>query len=102
MTLVVGNDGGVYMQHAGAGDGRSPNDNWGRGANGGLHTLLPYDAQIAKDGTVYMGLQDNGELKIEPDGKQFTIYGGDGFFSAVDPDDSNDRLRGVRRRRHRP
>ena len=39
---------------------------WGDGDNAGLHTLQPYDAEMAKDGTVYMGLQDNGEGKIEP------------------------------------
>ena len=63
-------------------------DNWGRGANRGFNTLLPYDAQVAKDGTIYAGLQDNGELKIQPDGTQVEVYGGDGAFSAVDPGDS--------------
>jgi hypothetical protein len=88
VRLVAANDGGAYTQDlTGAGD-PSP-DNWGRGANQGFHTLLPYDAQIAKDGTIYAGLQDNGELKIQPDGRQFETYGGDGTFSAVDPDDSD-------------
>ncbi len=100
VTLVVGNDGGVYKQHLAAGDDLS-NDAWGQGkpqdangvevsgANDGLNTLQPYDAAMANDGTVYMGLQDNGEVKIEPDGTMYTIYGGDGFFSAVDPANSN-------------
>ena len=57
---------------------RSATDRWGRGANRGFHTLLPYDAQVAKDGTIWPGLQDNGEMKIEPDGRQFMTYGGDG------------------------
>jgi photosystem II stability/assembly factor-like uncharacterized protein len=87
VTLVVGNDGGVYAQHADRGEALSA-DRWGRGVNRGFNTLLPYDAQIAKDGTIYAGLQDNGELKIEADGKQYEVYGGDGAFSAVDPDDS--------------
>ena len=87
-TLVVGNDGGVYTQHVGSGGEIDP-DGWGRGANDGFHTLLPYDAQVAKDGTIWAGLQDNGELKIEPDGRQFMTYGGDGTYSAVDPDDSD-------------
>ena len=65
------------------------NDNWGRGANNGMNTLQPYDAAMAKDGTVYMGLQDNGEGKIDPDGKAYTVFGGDGFFTAVDPDNSD-------------
>lgn len=85
VTLFVGNDGGVYKQHLAAGDSLS-NDNWGRGANAGLNTLQPYDASMARDGTVYMGLQDNGEGKIDPDGTSYTVFGGDGFFTAVDPD----------------
>ena len=44
---------------------------------------------MAKDGTVYMGLQDNGEGKIDPDGTAYTIFGGDGFFTAVDPDNAD-------------
>jgi photosystem II stability/assembly factor-like uncharacterized protein len=88
VTLVVGNDGGAYSQHIAAG-GDFDNTHWARGINEGLHTLQPYDAEMAKDGTVYAGLQDNGELKIQPDQKQFEIYGGDGFFTAVDPDNAN-------------
>jgi hypothetical protein len=87
LTLFVGNDGGVYSQHVDAGGELSQNG-WGRGNNEGFHTLLPYGASMAKDGTVYAGLQDNGELKITPDGKQFTTYVGDGIFSVVDPDNS--------------
>ena len=59
------------------------------GANNGLNTLQPYDVAMANDGTAYMGLQDNGEAKIEPDGSMYTIYGGDGGFTAVDPANSN-------------
>jgi photosystem II stability/assembly factor-like uncharacterized protein len=88
VTLLVGNDGGVYKQHAAAGEALD-NAKWGDGNNSGLHTLQPYDAEMAKDGTAYMGLQDNGEAKIDPDGTSYTIYGGDGFFTAVDPDNAN-------------
>jgi hypothetical protein len=88
VTLVAGNDGGVYRQHTAAAQPFS-NSNWGAGDNLGLHTLQPYDAEMAKDGTVYMGLQDNGQAKIEPSGSSYTIYGGDGFFTAVDPDHSD-------------
>jgi hypothetical protein len=96
VTLVVGNDGGIYKQHVGSGADLS-NDQWGQGkpqdanganvagANDGLNTLQPYDVAMANDGTAYMGLQDNGEAKIAPDGSMYTIYGGDGFFTAVDP-----------------
>jgi hypothetical protein len=88
VTFVSGNDGGVFTQHT---DGTSDfsQGGWGNGNNSGLHTLQPYDAEMAKDGTVYMGLQDNGEGKIEPSGKSYTVFGGDGFFTAVNPDDSN-------------
>ncbi|MEA2124907.1 MAG: hypothetical protein QOI80_1689, partial [Solirubrobacteraceae bacterium] len=88
VTLVVGNDGGVYKQHVASSDPLD-NGNWGDGNNNGLHTLQPYDAEMAKDGTVYMGLQDNGEGKIDPDGSSYTIFGGDGFFTAVDPDNAD-------------
>ena len=94
VTLFAANDGGVYRQHVGP-NGELSNDGWGEsgpgtrsGSNLGMHTLQPYDAAMAKDGTVYMGLQDNGEGKIDPDGTSYTVYGGDGFFTAVDPDDS--------------
>jgi hypothetical protein len=87
VTLMVANDGGIYKQQRNQGEDLS-NDAWGTGSNVGLHTLQPYDIGIAKDGTAYMGLQDNGEAKIEPDGTSYTVYGGDGFFSAVNPDDA--------------
>jgi hypothetical protein len=97
-TLVVGNDGGVYTQHIGSGHPNVDNDSWGKGSQGSydaatgvdhsLHTLLPYDAAMAKDGTVWMGLQDNGSGKITPDGQQIEGLGGDGFFVGVDPDNS--------------
>jgi len=87
-TLFVGNDGGVFSQHAAAGADFSQGA-WGNGNNTGLHTLQPYDAAMAKDGTVYMGLQDNGEGKITQKGDQIAVFGGDGFFTSVDPDNSN-------------
>ncbi|HEX8101411.1 MAG TPA: hypothetical protein VF533_02270 [Solirubrobacteraceae bacterium] len=85
VTLLEGNDGGAYVQTKPAGTGLD-NDSWGEGANEGFYTLIPYEANMAKDGTVYGGLQDNGGLKIQPDGKQLNWQGGDGFFAAVDPD----------------
>ncbi len=88
LTLLVGNDGGVYRQHVDS-TGEFNQHSWGRGANEGFHTLLPYGASMAKDGTVYAGLQDNGEMKITPDGSQYATYVGDGIFSLVDPDNSD-------------
>jgi hypothetical protein len=101
-VLLVGNDGGVFAQRVTAG-GDVVNSAWGDGAQGSreayLQTLLPYDAAMAKDGTVWMGLQDNGTAKIadvkDKDGnvtetqRQIATLGGDGFFVGVDPDNAN-------------
>lgn len=89
VTLVVGNDGGTYRQEVKVGEGLAK-DEWGRGNQAGYNanTLLPYDASAAKDGTVTFGLQDNGSGVINPDGTVIETFGGDGFFAAIDPDDS--------------
>jgi hypothetical protein len=96
-TVIVGNDGGAYKQSVPAGADYG-NAGWGKGAQDGLQTLFPYDAVIAKDGTAYAGLQDNGNMKItdiKKDGQvikrdaQIQVYGGDGFFVGVDPHDSD-------------
>ena len=87
LTLVVGNDGGVYAQHAASGE-EFDQSRWGLGNNDGFYTLLPYGVAVAKDGTAYAGLQDNGQLKIDPDGTQRSVYVGDGTFAMVDPDNS--------------
>jgi hypothetical protein len=94
-TLLVGNDGGNFAQHVdaitcGCTTFDFSNDRWGDGANQGLHTLQPYDAAISNDGTIVMGMQDNGEGKIDPaTGQQTEIFGGDGFFTFIDPLNSN-------------
>ncbi|MEA2446775.1 MAG: hypothetical protein QOK47_412, partial [Actinomycetota bacterium] len=88
VSLVVGNDGGAYVQSVGR-DEELTAEGWSKGDNEGFHTLLPYDAEVAKDGTVWFGLQDNGSGKIDPaDNKHYETTGGDGFFVAVDPDNS--------------
>jgi hypothetical protein len=88
--LVVGNDGGAYRYRFETdGDDKLDNANWFEGDNDGFSTLLPYFASVAEDGTVWAGLQDNGNLRVDPTTRrQFETYGGDGFFTAVDPDDS--------------
>ena len=84
VTLFAGSDGGAYKQHVASG-GDFSNNNWGDGINTGLYTLQPYDAEIARDGTIVSGLQDNGEMKIAPSGKEaHTIFGGDGFMNTID------------------
>jgi hypothetical protein len=91
VTLYAGSDGGVFKQHVTLANDFS-NQAWADGNNVGLHTQQPYDAEMAKDGTVVSGLQDNGELKIMPDGHQYEIFGGDGFFTTIDPNNSKNIL----------
>ncbi len=90
VQLVVGNDGGSYRyQFENDDDGELDNSHWGTGDQTGLSTLMPYYAAMAKDGTVWAGLQDNGNLRIDGEThKQYETFGGDGFFAAVDPNDS--------------
>lgn len=82
--LYAGNDGGVYRQDAGA-DGEYSNTEWAS-VNETLGAAQPYYAVMSRDGTVYTGLQDNGNVKITPDGKGRMVYGGDGGDVAVHPD----------------
>ncbi len=91
VQLLVGNDGGAYRyRFENDDDGELDNSHWGPGDQAGFSTLLPYIAVMANDGTVYGGLQDNGNLKIDRRTKrQYETYGGDGFFSAVDPANSD-------------
>lgn len=104
-TLFVGGDGGVFRQSVPAG-GDLDNTQWGAGANQGFQTLLPYAAAVARDGRAWFGMQDNGTGFIDPNGvdlpdddddeidpgtesAQFQTFGGDGFFVAVDPKNSD-------------
>ena len=90
VCLIIGGDGGVFKQCKGAGV-EMDNSGWGTGANSGMYTLLPYGIGVAKDGTVYFGLQDNGSGLIDPQqGLTFReTMGGDGFYAEVDPDNSD-------------
>jgi hypothetical protein len=88
VRLLAGNDGGNYVQRVGP-NGELSREGFGKGANDGFHTLLPYGVAASRDGVVYAGLQDNGEMKITPDGRQVEVYGGDGVFTQVDPKNSD-------------
>ena len=89
VCLFAGNDGGVFKQCVPAG-AEMTNAGWGQGANTGFYTLLPYGLAVAKDGTVWFGLQDNGSGHIEPDTREmFMDFGADGFFAEVNPDNSD-------------
>ncbi|HMC71864.1 MAG TPA: hypothetical protein VKJ07_22085, partial [Mycobacteriales bacterium] len=58
--------------------------------NVGLATTQPYYAVEGSDGTVYAGLQDNGEVKLNPGNTRGDeVFGGDGFDTAVVPGQSN-------------
>ncbi|MGB8649082.1 MAG: hypothetical protein WCD35_00330 [Mycobacteriales bacterium] len=94
VRVLVGNDGGAYTQHVGPSQ-EFTNAQWGKGSNNGLTTLSPYNVARAKDGTIWMGLQDNGTAKITDvrnsrgavtaRQRQIETLGGDGFFVGVDP-----------------
>ena len=89
LDLLAGDDGGNYRIHTDS--GQFSRTDVPAGNQNGFHTLLPYGAVMAKDGTVYAGLQDNGELRIDPKtGVQNEVYGGDAVFSVVNPDNSNE------------
>lgn len=88
VTLVAGNDGGNYTQHVGQ-NGTISQNSWGAGRQAGFHTLLPYGVSEARDGVVYAGLQDNGEMRIAKSGTQNETFGGDGVFTQVNPKDSD-------------
>ncbi len=88
VTLLAGGDGGNYTQHIASGHTFSQSG-WGQGAQSGFHTLLPYGVTQSKDGTVYAGLQDNGEIKISKAGKQNEAFGGDGVFTVTSPKNSD-------------
>jgi hypothetical protein len=88
VTLLAGNDGGAYKQTLARG-AQLTNNGWGKGLNNGFNTLLPYDVAMSDDGTAVMGLQDNGSAVITPEGKQIMAMGGDGFFVAIDPENSS-------------
>jgi hypothetical protein len=88
--LVVGNDGGAYTQNLAASQ-ETTQAGFGPGAQTGFHTLLPYGVAVSRDGTVYAGLQDNGEIRIDRhSGKQNEVFGGDGVFTVVNPANSNE------------
>jgi hypothetical protein len=89
VTLLVGSDGGAYKQHVAKGQNFN-NNRWGNGLNATMSALQPYDAEMAKDGTIVSGLQDNGEMKISPKGAESEIFGGDAFYTAINPTNSKD------------
>ncbi|HEV3232024.1 MAG TPA: hypothetical protein VG245_07205, partial [Candidatus Dormibacteraeota bacterium] len=92
VTLLEGNDGGVWKQHIASGADFN-NDQWANGVNNGLQTVETYNASISKDGTIIAGLQDNGLMRIDgKTGREDMIFGGDAFLSYVDPTNSQNMI----------
>ncbi|HEV7887291.1 MAG TPA: hypothetical protein VGO92_07005, partial [Acidimicrobiales bacterium] len=87
VRLYAGNDGGVWRQDAQAVTGFD-NEHW-TSTNKTMGTTQPYSAVMGGDGTVWLGLQDNGTAKITPTGEGIEANGGDGFDVAVDPKNSD-------------
>jgi hypothetical protein len=89
VNFFAGSDGGMFNQPLNRTHTKFDNNSWGSGISNNLNVLQPYNAEISKDGTIVAGLQDNGEMKINPTtGKMEEIFGGDGLMSGIDPDDS--------------
>ncbi len=88
VTLFAGSDGGVYSQHVNAGADFT-NDDWGDGDNVGIYSQQPYDAEIANDGTVSPACRTTVRTRSSAIGHQAEIFGGDAFFSTIDPTNSN-------------
>lgn len=90
VCLFAGHDGGVSRQCKAA-SAEMDNNGWGIGNNTGMNTLIPYGISVAKDGTLWAGLQDNGTVVVDPkrEFKIFASLGGDGFSTAVHPDDTS-------------
>ena len=82
-----GSDGGVWKQDVTPAAGVRQ-DNW-LPVNDTLSISQPYAAAMSRDGVVYAGLQDNGQIRVGTDGVTNEIFGGDGFDTAVDPNDSD-------------
>ena len=86
--LFAANDGGVFKQHSSGSSDGLDNNSWSMHANDDFNTLLVYGLAVAKDNTVYFGLQDNGTARIRRGGIAVPVNGGDGVYAAVDPNHS--------------
>ena len=83
--LYSGNDGGWWSQDAHTiSDSTSPSyQGYDNGSWTSLNkpaTVLPWDVTMLQDGSVLMGLQDNGVGKVRKDGSSYQVCGGDGVY----------------------
>jgi hypothetical protein len=84
----IGSDGGPYRQDVASGSDFDDNG-WKTLSTTQLSTMQPHEAVMSGDGTIYLGMQDNGSAKITPQGYAVSFMGGDGFNVAVDPENSS-------------
>ncbi len=95
VTVLAGGDGGVYRADLAPGEDLD-NSKW-EASSTGMNTLLPYSVAVSEDGTVVLGLQDNGTAIIDPD-LDFVYaatLGGDGTGAYIDPYESDYMLGSV-------
>ena len=81
--LYSGNDGGWWAQDAHAvSDSTSPSyqgyDNGSWRAMNQSATVLPWDVTMLQDGSILLGLQDNGVAHVRRNGTSYQVCGGDG------------------------
>jgi hypothetical protein len=79
----AGSDGGMYFQAGPVLD----NDSW-ENLNRTISTIQCYYGDIAADGTMLCGTQDNGTAKFTGEAEWPVVTGGDGGDVAIEPDNS--------------
>lgn len=82
--VVLGNDGGLYISENGG-------DTWQWNETLPITQFYTCELDYQQPWRLYGGAQDNGtnRIKDEPGGDWEPIYGGDGFYVLVDPENNN-------------
>jgi hypothetical protein len=83
--LYSGNDGGWWAQDAhSVSDSTSPSyqgyDNGSWRSMNKPATVLPWDVSMLQDGSILLGLQDNGVAHVRKNGTSYQVCGGDGVY----------------------
>jgi len=82
--VVLGNDGGLYLSENGG-------TSWQRNVTLPITQFYTCEMDYQQPWRLYGGAQDNGTNRIinDADGDWENIYGGDGFYVLVDPENNN-------------
>lgn len=82
--VVLGNDGGLYLSEDGG-------NTWQWNETLPITQFYTCELDYQQPWRLYGGSQDNGtnRIKNEPEGVWENIYGGDGFYVLVDPENNN-------------